>query len=173
MKMNVTLITVGFSIVSTVFSIGFTVYMMRRLSQDIGSVMSGLLDEVSATQMTIDAELPNIKKYYSYIGSQGNQTRQENIANRYVDEAIIEQAIGINPEVITEVLSDFSPRLAELVNKNPSLITSVMPKIQQYIDMRNGTTENQGQPAAPGAGIPIQTAETDADIKAFHNGSLG
>jgi len=141
---------------------------MRRQSKDMGEVLSGLLDEVTMTQQTINEQLPHIKKYYSYIGSEGNQTRQENLVNRYIDEAAVQQAIGISPSAISDVLSDFSPRLAELIEKNPSLISTAMPKLQQYLDMRK--TQEKGSILSD---KPSETTKTDDDLSWVHQGNLG
>jgi len=136
------------------------------MSEDVGGVMSGLLDEVSGVKTTINEQLPHIKKYYSYIGSEGNQARQEALVDRYVDEAVVKQAIGIDPDSVYEILGEFSPKLGDLLKKNPSLITKAMPKIQQYIDMRNDTAETGEKPAA-------QTAENVDDLSWVHQGNLG
>lgn len=148
--MNTNTVTLLISIVALGFSLIIPVLLSRRQGKVIQKNLVDIIEYAQSLEAIIEAEIPNIKRAHSLMGTIGNQTKEAYKAEQALLLDVTAGQLGIDPEQAIELLNEISPRAAGIVKKNPEILTQLAPKILQYMEAHKGDSPAGGQTTLTG-----------------------
>jgi len=141
------MLLVGFAALS--MSIGVTVFLIRRQSRSIEKNLLDLADYINNVDQHITDEIPNIKRAHSLMGTLGNVSREAMKAESALIMDAASAQLGIDTSQALDLIRQVSPRAADIIDKNPEVLTQLAPKILEYINMHKDDTPQQATLTGP------------------------
>lgn len=136
------------SVICALVSVGFCLFSIRQLTNEYFPLVKGFIEELEDLKKWRDDKDNTISRAYGILGTAGSESRTDNLVEKYFDQAVVKETLGIDPEELAGILEDFSPKLANLVKSNPETLVKLLPKIQQYIGMRKNLEGSDVKPSS-------------------------